>query len=466
MPPIIASFISICAIAYLFYLERDEKSSTSWALWLPTAWLLISGSRPVSAWLNRAPVGSPDQYLEGSPIDRTVYLALLVAGIVVLVGRQAAVLRILRMNWPLLLYILYCAVSIIWSDYPDIAFKRWIKSWGDYVMVLILLTDRNRLQAIKQVFARVGMVLLPLSILFIKYYPDLGRAYASHWEGTVFFVGVAADKNMLGMCCMVFGFAAFWRILVALSGPRAKWGKLLFVHGILFFLASWLLLQSNSMTSTACFVLVSALVGANTFFRFARKKWFVNVGAAAIILLCASVLFLNIGGGLLQSLGRNSTLTGRTDIWDAVLQVPINPVLGAGFENFWMGERLKALWTIPIVNGINEAHNGYLETYLNLGWVGVTLLGLLILTGYRNILRMFSRDPEGARLRLGFFVIAVVYNFTEAGIRSTDLVWLAFLFATIAVPNLVARKKTKPQPAPATITHENFQTTTEALPAI
>jgi exopolysaccharide production protein ExoQ len=466
MPPIVASFICICVIAYLLFLERDGKSSSSWALWLPTAWLLISGSRPVSAWLNVAPVGSPDQYLEGSPIDRMVYSALVLAGIVVLVGRRPAVTRILRMNWPILLYVLYCAISIIWSDHPDVAFKRWIKSWGDYVMVLIMLTDRDRLQAIKQVFARVGIVLLSLSILFIKYYPDLGRAYASHWEGTVFFVGVASDKNMLGMCCMVFGFAAFWRVLMAWSGPRAKWGKLLFVHGILFAFAFWLLLKSNSMTSLACFILVSALVAANTFLRFARKKSFVNVGVAAIVFLCASVLFLNMGGGLLQSLGRNSTLTGRTDIWDAVLQVPINPLLGAGFESFWMGERLKELWTIPIMNGINEAHNGYLETYLNLGWVGVTLFGLLILTGYRNILRMLRRDPEGARIRLGFFVIAVVYNFTEAGTRSTDLVWIAFLFAVIGVPELVARKRVSTRISHASVTNEKFQRTTEILPAI
>jgi exopolysaccharide production protein ExoQ len=173
-----------------------------------------------------------------------------------------------------------------------------------------------------------------------------------------------------------------------------------------------------------------------------------------------------MGGGLLQSLGRNSTLTGRTDIWDAVLQVPINPLLGAGFESFWMGERLKELWTIPIMNGINEAHNGYLETYLNLGWVGVTLFGLLILTGYRNILRMLRRDPEGARIRLGFFVIAVVYNFTEAGTRSTDLVWIAFLFAVIGVPELVARKRVSTRISHASVTNEKFQRTTEILPAI
>jgi hypothetical protein len=66
--------------------------------------------------------------------------------------------------------------------------------------------------------------------------------------------------------------------------------------------------------------------------------------------------------------------------------------------------------------------------------VGVAFLASLLWTGYKNILRLLDTDPEAGRLRLGFFVIAVVYNFTEAGIRSTDLVWIAFILAIAALP--------------------------------
>jgi hypothetical protein len=58
----------------------------------------------------------------------------------------------------------------------------------------------------------------------------------------------------------------------------------------------------------------------------------------------------------------------------------------------------------------------------------------LLWTGYRNILRLIGRDPEAGRLRLGFFLIAVVYNFTEVGIRSTDPVWIAFILAIAFFP--------------------------------
>jgi exopolysaccharide production protein ExoQ len=449
MPPALAAIIFVVGILALIVLVRDPKSRTSRALWLPTAWLLIVGSRPVSAWLGMAPKGSPDQYLEGSPLDRNIYVFLLAAGILVLVGRRTVVATILRRNWRILVFVLYCAISVIWSDYPGVALKRWVKSLGDYVMVLILLTERDWTIAVNHVLARVGLVLLPLSVLLIKYYPDLGRSYALRWEGTQFFVGVASDKNMLGMACMVFGFAAVWRILQAWRAPGRDQPRVYIVHGTVLAMAIWLLLMSNSMTSLACFVLTSSLIAGHTFSKVARKRWVLHLSLATIVLVCASVLFFDVGSGLLKSVDRNPTLTGRTDIWDILLEVPINPIVGTGFESFWLGERLEHLWTFPIVHGVNEAHNGYLEMYLNLGWIGVAFLAVLLWTGYKNVLRLIERDPEAGRLWLGYFVIAVVYNFTEAGMRSPGLLWITFLLATIAVPQgLLARVPTaKPRPA-------------------
>jgi len=45
---------------------------------------------------------------------------------------------------------------------------------------------------------------------------------------------------------------------------------------------------------------------------------------------------------------------------------------------------------------VNEAHNGYLEVYLNLGWVGVGLIGLILMKGYSNVVTAFRFDPPVA----------------------------------------------------------------------
>jgi exopolysaccharide production protein ExoQ len=460
MPPALVAVIFIVMILALIVLDRDSESQTSRSLWIPTAWLLIVGSRPVSTWLGMAPKGSPQQYLEGSPLDRNVYMFLLAAGILVLVGRRAVVATILRRNWLLLFFILYCGISVSWSDFPGVAIKRWVKSLGDYVIVLILLTERDWVVAVKKVLARAGIVLLPLSVLFIKYFPDLGRSYALKWEGTQFFVGVSSDKNMLGMSCMVCGFAAVWRILEAWSDSLQFRTRTYIIHGSILAMAIWLLDISNSMTSLACFVLTSTFIAAHTFSKAARNRRIMHLSVMAIVLGCASVLYFNAGGGLLESMGRNPTLTGRTEIWEILLNVPINPMVGTGFESFWLGERLEHLWTFPIVHGVNEAHNGYLEVFLNLGWIGMAFLAVLLWTGYKNVLSLIERDSEAGRLRLGYFVIAVIYNFTEAAVRSTSLVWIAFLLATIAVPQgLIAQ-------VPAAKAHSVRSRLAKAEPAV
>ena len=94
-------------------------------------------------------------------------------------------------------------------------------------------------------------------------------------------------------------------------------------------------------------------------------------------------------GNLLGAVGRDPTLTDRTAIWSIVLSMHTNPLVGTGYESFWLGPRLQKVWQLFGAT-INESHNGYLEVYLNLGLIGVLLLVGLLITSYRNICRQFT----------------------------------------------------------------------------
>ncbi len=165
MTPSVATSIFVTIIVGLFVFGRESDFRGSWATWIPTVWLLISGSRHVSAWLAVGGEGggasalSTQQYLEGSPLDASVYALLIAAALAVLMGRRKTVVSILENNWPIVFFVIYCALSITWSDFPGVALKRWIKSLGDYAMILVLLTERNRWVAIRTTLARVSFVL-------------------------------------------------------------------------------------------------------------------------------------------------------------------------------------------------------------------------------------------------------------------------------------------------------------------
>jgi exopolysaccharide production protein ExoQ len=432
MARLIATLICALGIWGLFRLDRQAKVRSSIALWIPMMWLFIAASRNVSAWLQYSPGDASDQYLEGSPLDRAALTAILALGVIVLFTRGRRVFVLLQSNIPILLYFLYCGVSMIWSDFPDVSFKRWFRAMGDVVMVLIVLTEPDWLGALKRLLARLAFLLLPLSVLFIRYYPELGRTYSRN--GRPFWVGVATDKNALGMLCLVCGLAAIFRFIVIYRGEEGdRKMKPLIAQGALIVMTLYLIRAADSATALACFLLAGGVMVATCLFRLARKPVVIHVMVVAVLGVAFSALFLQLGTGMVEGLGRESTLTGRTTIWHYALGMVHNPVFGTGFESFWVGPRREKM-IVSIDQTVNQAHNGYIEIFLNLGWIGVALLAGLIVTGYRRIVPAVRRQTQAGSLRLAYCIVAVAYNFTEAGFKMMNPVWFFFLLSIAIVP--------------------------------
>jgi len=81
---------------------------------------------------------------------------------------------------------------------------------------------------------------------------------------------------------------------------------------------------------------------------------------------------------------------------------------------------------------VNEAHNGYLEVYLNLGWLGVGLMALILMKGYKDIVASFRHDSSTGALLLAYLFAAIFYSITEAGFRLLNPMWIFLLFAVVA----------------------------------
>jgi exopolysaccharide production protein ExoQ len=440
MAPALATFIVVVGILGLFWLDRDPKVRTSAALWIPIVWLAIAGSRPVAQWLGAFGIGGSSRYttveqvLEGSPIDRAVYTGLLAIGIVVLLGRTTRVWEILRANKLILFCLFYFAVSLLWSEYPGVAFKRWTKAVGDLVMILVILTDREPLMAIKRLLSRLSFVLIPVSILFIKYYPQLGMGYSA-WTGGAIYMGVTTNKNTLGVVCLCFGLGALWRFLAASKGLEVT-GRTrhLIAHGVILAMVMYLFRLMDSMTSFSSFLMALVLVLATSYRPVIRRPAVVHILVASMLAVSGSVAFLGVSPSALQAMGRNPTLTERTDLWATLLSVVRDPWFGTGFESFWLGSRLDEIWRRSSFQA-NEAHNGYLEVFLNLGWVGIALLAAVIVVAYPRVFAAWRKnDPRGV-FCLTYFFVGLVYNFTEAAFfQIQSLAWPFFLLAIVKTP--------------------------------
>jgi exopolysaccharide production protein ExoQ len=433
MNPSLASLVYACGIAGLFFLNRDTSIRTSKALWLPVVYIWIVGSRPVTVWLGMEAPSAGDVQLEGSPIDAAFFGILLIAAICVLVHRGRRILTFLTANWPILIYFLFCLLSIFWSEDPGVALKRWIKAIGDVVMILVVVTDEQPVAALSRLFSRTGFILIPLSLLFFKYYPYLGRGY-DVWTGAQWALGVTLNKNILGVITFVLLLGAVWRVIVLLRSDEtpSHRRRSLLAQGTLLALGISLLITTNSATSNVCFIIGSGLMLA-TSLRFVRRHA-AAVHVLVLSLLVTSSLVMLLGGGssAAQALGRNSNLTGRTEIWAAVIPLAPNPLVGAGFESFWLSPRVhERLWQAMPGLPLNEAHDGYIEVYLELGWVGLGLIGIILIDGYRRSVIAFRRAPALGGLLIAYILAAMVYSVTEAGFRMLHPMWIFLLLAVI-----------------------------------
>ena len=234
---------------------------------------------------------------------------------------------------------------------------------------------------------------------------------------------------MLGASCLVFGLFFFWNLLTVnrLQGRerRQEIGVSLLCLGMVW----WLLSAADSVTSLAALA-----IGVATVFMLGMpvlsKRYLGTCVIIGMVLVGFAQFVFDVYGKTLSFLGRDETLTTRTEIWQDLLTIPINPLLGTGYESFWLGDRLAFVWSIWSF-GPNQAHNGYLETYLNLGWIGVAVLAGFLVATFREGQAEVLRNADFGRLRLAFLFAILAYNYTEAAFKGLHFMWWILLVISV-----------------------------------
>jgi exopolysaccharide production protein ExoQ len=439
----IAFLIFCVGVAGLFYLDRDRSVRTSKALWLPVIWLWIIGSRPVSDWLGMGggAGGNLAATLDGNPVDAAIYLALVAIGVIVLLSRWNKTSALLAANAPVIIYFLYCLISVAWSPFHGPAFKRWIKAIGDLVMVLLIVTDNQPIAALRRLYSRVGFILLPFSVELIRY-SILGRGFDP--DGAPENTGVTTNKNILGLVVFLISLGALWNVRSLLMDKKApNRTRRLVAQCTLLAFGIALLQMAHSATSISCFILSGGLMLVSSLPSMRNRPGRVHALCMGILIVGGLTELLGGQSLVTHALGRKDNLSGRTYIWAATIASADNPIIGSGFESFWNANASKVALILKDdgfldMTNLVSAHNGYIEVYLDLGWVGVCLIALIIISGYRNAIKTFRRNPELGSLTVAYVTTGTFYSLTEAGFRMLTGSWFFLLLAVVTAGGAAA----------------------------
>lgn len=418
MPHQIALILCIILVFFLLRNDHRQTADLSWTLWIPTIWMLLVSSKPLAVWF---PMLGRGAEVDSSPLDQIALILLLISGLIVLIRRKINWLLVIKNNFWLILLLTYLFLSIFWSDIPFVSFKRWIRELVAVIMALVVLTEYDPRRAFQSLIRRSIFILIPFSLLLIKYYPELGRMYG-RWTGEVMWIGVTTQKNGLGRLSMISCFFLIWTLVRRWKGrdSAVMWYQTLIE--IVVLLITLILLVGPTLQAYSATAVTALITGLMI---FSLLLWMVAnrlnpssipfaVFLALIIILGTATVFL--GGETVAdftgTLGRDATLTGRTGLWANLLPVAMQRgILGHGFGGFWTSTT-RTNYETP------EAHSGYLDVLLDTGIFGLLLSSLFLLSSCRRAQRSLLYDFYWSSLWICFLFMTVIHNITETSLTS------------------------------------------------
>ena len=352
-----------------------------------------------------------------------VVLVIIYSAVAILaVAEFRRTVGILWRNPALVALLALACLSSLWSDSPDLVFRRTLGMGGATLFGVVLASRYSfdeQLKVLRWAFriAAAGTLAVIMASPSRAHMPD----------GDMGIRGVFTHKNGLG-AAMALAFLVEWYLRDAsLSAKALKWLSLSAFAG--------LLVISNSMTSAVTLV---ATLGGVWMIRALCVRRGVPLSAVAVFAAIAVLAVTAIGigpGDLMGVVGRSPDITGRTELWSGVVDaIQQKPLLGYGFSGFWRGATAGSdaiagqLQWAPMYS-----HNGYLEISLSLGLVGLSLAILLLAVGFKRAWAACSSgDSPLDYWPLALLMFIAIHNLAECSIAWQNCLEWSACIATIA----------------------------------
>ena len=332
---------------------------------------------------------------------------------VLLAMRWKRVLEVFSSNIFLWILMGIICFSYFWSINPSQTFRFAVYAIGTTGFGLYLATRYTLRQQMDLLAWTYGSLLI-LSLLFVVAMPSYGLMAGVH-DGAL--RGVFTHKNQFG-AFMAPGGVIF--LLSALRGQKYSW-----IYWCLLVLSCGAMVMSQSRTALGTFtvMLLSCLI-----YRIFRWRYEVMISAVLAITIIGFFTIIWINGylgtdSLFSTLGRDATLSGRTDIWRYVWdQIQLRPWLGYGLAAFWDGYNGPSGYVqLAMRIAVIYAHNGFLDIWLSIGLLGLSVFIISFINTTVQSLNLLRKTntPEGFWPLL-FLTYILLSNLTEGTISTMN----------------------------------------------
>jgi len=307
----------------------------------------------------------------------------------------------------IIIYPIVCLVSTIWSVDPYVTFK-YASLMFLYILAIAAVCQVLDIGVFCKIIVRVLAFLILASVVMAVAFPKYGIHQLDDGLGDVhdgLWRGVFVHKNQLGAAAsvVVFIFLFFSRLISASVGFR--------VMCIVAAIACLIFAQSAGSRVALCMLVV---------YYFLIRTVPVSRNLLVLIFLGVSALafvsFSFFVGEFVALVGRDMTLTGRTDIWRIVLDaVWQKPLLGFGYAA--ATDFIRPLLVAEIGSAAIDAHNGYLNVLLGTGIAGLAALvfgiSSVIVRGIGRVKMSAGRQTNCFMLLLSFPILGLLSSIFE-----------------------------------------------------
>jgi O-antigen ligase len=368
------------------------------------------------------------QVLEGRPETRVFWPALAVVSVVLALQNRS------RVTVPpniacLVAYLAFAGASALWAFSPERSFIRYLQQVMIITSVVLPVMLAARTVDVMRAMFICFTVALILNLLFVYNGSSTIVTYGSQGFVNIGYQGYFGGKNYLGECATVAFLLSLHEIL------RHGWRRVLGI--VVLAIAILLVFLSNSKTAFGLALICPFLAWLTLLVRkISRVSLAIILSTIPLSYMLVSNLFhYSLLSRVSYMLYGDSTLTGRTIIWDfAQSEIERRTLFGWGYQSFWLVPDSPSLTAPGWVKMMPNAHNGYYDTMLEMGYVGYALLLVFIVATLHAVGRVADRDPGRAQLLLSVALFIILYNFFESlWMRGFEFLWVVFVIVAAEI---------------------------------